>query len=59
MPDLPQRVVLALTSQDRLGEDGGPTGYYLPEAAHPWQVFTSAGLSSKEQLDGNSLPLRC
>jgi putative intracellular protease/amidase len=43
MSNLPQRVLLALTSQDRLGEDGGPTGYYLPEAAHPWKVFTDAG----------------
>ena len=43
MPNLPQRVLLALTSQDRLGEGGGPTGYYLPEAAHPWRVLTGAG----------------
>jgi putative intracellular protease/amidase len=43
MPNLPQRVLLALTSQDRLGPSGGPTGYYLPEAAHPWKVFTEAG----------------
>jgi putative intracellular protease/amidase len=43
MPNLPQRVLLALTSQDHLGDHGGPTGYYLPEAAHPWKVFTEAG----------------
>jgi putative intracellular protease/amidase len=43
MPNLPQRVLLVLTSQDHLGDHGGPTGYYLPEAAHPWKVFTEAG----------------
>jgi putative intracellular protease/amidase len=43
MSSLPKRVVLALTSQDRLGDTGGETGYYLPEAAHPWKVFREAG----------------
>ncbi|GAA2898464.1 dihydroxyacetone kinase [Actinoplanes cyaneus] len=36
------RILIGLTSH---GDLGGlrPTGYYLPEAAHPWHVFTSAG----------------
>ncbi|WP_328469552.1 type 1 glutamine amidotransferase domain-containing protein [Actinoplanes sp. NBC_00393] len=36
------RILIALTSH---GDLGGlrPTGFYLPEAAHPWQVFTDAG----------------
>ena len=36
-------ILLALTSHDRLGDTAESTGYYLPEAAHPWQVFTEAG----------------
>ncbi|HLU97445.1 MAG TPA: type 1 glutamine amidotransferase domain-containing protein [Thermobifida alba] len=43
MPTPPRRILLALTSQDRLGDGGGPTGYYVPEAAHPWEVFRRAG----------------
>ncbi|WP_086830089.1 type 1 glutamine amidotransferase domain-containing protein [Allokutzneria sp. NRRL B-24872] len=37
------RVLIALTSHDKLGDTGNPTGYYVPEAAHPWQVFRLAG----------------
>jgi putative intracellular protease/amidase len=36
------KILIALTSH---GDLAGirPTGYYLAEAAHPWQVFTEAG----------------
>jgi len=36
------KILIGLTSH---GDLGGlrSTGYYLPEAAHPWQVFTDAG----------------
>ncbi len=36
------RILIGLTSH---GDLGGlrATGYYLPEAAHPWHVFTEAG----------------
>ncbi|KIF02131.1 dihydroxyacetone kinase [Streptomyces sp. RSD-27] len=37
------KILIALTSHDRLGDTGRSTGYYLPEAAHPWKVFTDAG----------------
>src|SRR5690606_2360824 len=43
MPNLPKRVLLALTSHGSLGGTGQPTGYYVPEAAHPWEVFRKAG----------------
>ena len=33
----------ALTSHDRKGNTGQPTGFYLPEAAHPWAVLNAAG----------------
>jgi putative intracellular protease/amidase len=37
------KILIALTSHDRLGNTGRSTGFYLPEAAHPWKVFTDAG----------------
>jgi dienelactone hydrolase/putative intracellular protease/amidase len=37
------RVLLVLTSHDRLGDTGRGTGFYVPEAAHPWRVFADAG----------------
>lgn len=57
------RILIALTSHDRLGETGRSTGYYLPEAAHPWKVFTDAGydvelvsiLGGKPPMDGADL----
>lgn len=37
------KILIALTSHDRLGDTGRGTGFYLPEAAHPWKTFTEAG----------------
>lgn len=37
------KILFALTSHDRKGETGQPTGFYLPEAAHPWAVLKEAG----------------
>ncbi|MCP9211774.1 type 1 glutamine amidotransferase domain-containing protein [Streptomyces cucumeris] len=37
------KVALVLTSHDQLGDTGSTTGFYLPEAAHPWKVLTDAG----------------
>jgi putative intracellular protease/amidase len=37
------RILLVLSSHGQLGDTGRTTGYYLPEAAHPWKVFTEAG----------------
>ncbi|MBB6344767.1 putative intracellular protease/amidase [Nonomuraea muscovyensis] len=37
-----RRVLIALTSHDDLGGLRS-TGYYVPEAAHPWKVFRDAG----------------
>ena len=36
------KILIALTSHGDLAGIRS-TGYYLPEAAHPWQVFTDAG----------------
>ncbi|MFL6122919.1 type 1 glutamine amidotransferase domain-containing protein [Actinophytocola sp.] len=37
-------ILLALTSHDDLG-GVRPTGFYVPEAAHPWRVFRNAGFA--------------
>jgi putative intracellular protease/amidase len=39
-----RRALIVLTSHGELGDTGRPTGFYLPEAAHPWRVFTDAGM---------------
>jgi putative intracellular protease/amidase len=39
-----QRVLMVLTSHTLLGETGQPTGWYVPEAAHPWNEFRRAGI---------------
>lgn len=41
----PRKILLVLTSHDRKGPQGGKTGAYLPEVAHPYAVFTRAGYS--------------
>lgn len=37
------RILFVLTSHDKLGNTGKPTGFYLAEASHPWDVLQSAG----------------
>lgn len=37
------KILFALTSHDRKGDTGQATGFYLPEAAHPWAVLKVAG----------------
>lgn len=37
------KILFALTSHDRKGSTGQPTGFYLSEAAHPWAVLHAAG----------------
>ncbi|GAA5037740.1 putative intracellular protease/amidase [Thermocatellispora tengchongensis] len=41
---MPKRVLIALTSHSVLGSTGRPTGFYVSEAAVPWEVFTEAGI---------------
>jgi len=36
-------ILIALTSNEKLGDTGRSTGYYLSEVAHPWKVFSDAG----------------
>lgn len=36
-------VLLVLTNHAKLGNTGKRTGFFLSEAAHPWEVFSKAG----------------
>lgn len=36
-------ILLVLTNKAELGKSGKRTGFFLSEAAHPWEVFTKAG----------------
>ena len=37
------KVLIVLTSHNKLGDTGNPTGWYLPEFAHPYNVLAKAG----------------
>ena len=36
-------VLMVLTSHEDMGNTGKKTGWYLPELAHPYHVFKTAG----------------
>lgn len=36
-------ILLVLTNHAELGDTGKPTGFFLSEAAHPYEVFTASG----------------
>jgi len=39
----PKKIVMVFTNHDKLGDTEEQTGWYLPEAAHPYAVFKDAG----------------
>lgn len=39
------KVLIVVTSHAQLGATGKPTGWYLPEVAHPYYALTSAGFA--------------
>ncbi|GGK55932.1 dihydroxyacetone kinase [Planomonospora parontospora subsp. parontospora] len=43
MTSTAKRILTVLTSHDRLGDTGRTTGFYVSEAAQPWEVFRKAG----------------
>ncbi|HSC86463.1 MAG TPA: type 1 glutamine amidotransferase domain-containing protein [Polyangiaceae bacterium] len=52
------RVLLAMTSHDQKGSSGKPTGAYLPEVAHPYEVFARAGYEIEfVSVRGGQVPL--
>ncbi len=38
-----KKVLFVVTSHDKKGNTGQPTGYYLAEVSHPWNVLHNAG----------------
>ncbi|KAL2164910.1 hypothetical protein VTH06DRAFT_206 [Thermothelomyces fergusii] len=44
MSDSP-KILIVLTSHDKLGDTGKPTGWYLSELAHPYNAFVSRGFT--------------
>jgi len=52
------RILMVLTSHDRLGDTGRKTGLWLEELAAPWYVFRDAGASvTLASPDGGKPPL--
>ncbi|MEM9782697.1 MAG: type 1 glutamine amidotransferase domain-containing protein [Pseudomonadota bacterium] len=41
---MPAKIIIVLTSHDRLGDTGEPTGFWLEEFAAPYYAFTDAGM---------------
>lgn len=38
-----KKILFVVTSHDKKGNTGEPTGYYLSEVTHPWEVLRAAG----------------
>ena len=38
-----KKILFVVTSHDKKGNTGEPTGYYLGEVSHPWEVLHKAG----------------
>ncbi|HEU5056610.1 MAG TPA: type 1 glutamine amidotransferase domain-containing protein [Kofleriaceae bacterium] len=39
-----KKALIVVTSHDRLGDTGKPTGYYLPEVTHPYYALRDTGI---------------
>ncbi len=53
-----KQILIALTSHDKKGDTGEPTGAYLPEVAHPYAVFAKAGFAVDfASVRGGKVPL--
>lgn len=53
-----KRILMVLTSHDKLGNTDAQTGWYLPEAAHPHEVFSKAGFNlTYASIKGGVAPL--
>ncbi len=50
------KVLLVLTSHEELGSTGRKTGWFVPEAAHPWDVLTRAGVEVEFASPGGGAP---
>lgn len=57
-PPMSKRILIATTSHAEKGHTGQKTGAYLPEVAHPWDVFTKAGYTVEfASVKGGPVPL--
>ncbi len=53
-----QRILIATTSHATKGSTGQPTGAYLPEIAHPYEVLAGAGFELElASVKGGEIPL--
>lgn len=53
-----KRILIAMTSHDKLGDTGKSTGAYVPEFAHPYDVFKKAGFEVDfASVRGGRVPL--
>jgi len=51
-------MLMVYTSNDKLGDTGDKTGWYLPEAAHPYAAFKAAGFDiTHASIKGGVAPL--
>lgn len=41
--NMEKKILFVVTSHDKKGDTGQPTGYYLGEVSHPWEVLYKAG----------------
>jgi len=41
--NMQKKILFVVTSHDKVGNTGNPTGYYLSEVSHPWKVLIDAG----------------
>jgi putative intracellular protease/amidase len=55
---MPNRILIATTSHAQKGDTGEPTGAYLAEIAHPYEVFRRAGFEIElASVRGGAIPL--
>lgn len=58
MKDNNQRILVVLTNHDTLGASGKPTGLWLPEFTHFYEVVTAAGMTVQlASPRGGSIPI--
>lgn len=43
--EIQKRILLVVSNHGQLGNTGKQTGFFLSEAAHPWEVFRKAGFA--------------
>lgn len=41
--NMKKKILFVVTSHDKKGSTGEPTGYYLSEVTHPWEILRGAG----------------